>query len=165
MKIDLNKTISFIIIIVGHLFFLLNVSSNYPLAFIAIISMMILWMIWSKITKLFSLDFLLYLILLSGSITSISILMTHGIEQVGTRHGNLIDLHLSPIAIALGILFISSLPYIIFNLKFDIPVKKFNIQLKPTFQKSSNKKIDSQPHYIIDSDEWEIASEQDFQSY
>ena len=60
MKIDLNKTISFIIIIVGHLFFLLNVSSNYPLAFIAIISMMILWMIWSKITKLFSLDFLIY---------------------------------------------------------------------------------------------------------
>jgi len=161
MKIDLNKTVSFIIIIVGHLFFLLNVSSNYPLAFIVIVSTILLWMVWSKITNLFSVNFLLYLILISGIFASISILATHGIERVGTRHGNLIDLHLSSIALALGIIFITSLPYIIFNLKFEIPIKKLNIQVTPTFKKLSNKKNNQASHYIIDSDEWEIASKSD----
>jgi len=161
MKIDLNKTVSFIIIIVGHLFFLLSVSSNYPLAFIVIVSTILLWMVWSKITNLFSVNFLLYLILISGIFASISILATHGIERVGTRHGNLIDLHLSSIALALGIIFITSLPYIIFNLKFEIPIKKLNIQVTPTFKKLSNKKNNQASHYIIDSDEWEIASKSD----
>lgn len=165
MKIDLNKTISFIIIMLGHLLFFLNISSNYPIAFISVVSSIVLWMIWSKITYIFSLDFLLYLILLSGLVSSITIVVVHGVERIGTRHGNLIDFHMTDIAIALGILFISTLPYIIFNMKFDLPIKK--IKLSPAFtlgkQKKDNRTI--QTHYIVDDDDWEIASNSDIQNY
>ena len=165
MKIDLNKTISFIIIMLGHLLFFLNISSNYPIAFISVVSSIVLWMIWSKITYIFSLDFLLYLILLSGLVSSITIVVVHGVERIGTRHGNLIDFHMTDIAIALGILFVSTLPYIIFNMKFDLPIKK--IKLSPAFtlgkQKKDNRTI--QTHYIVDDDDWEIASNSDIQNY
>ena len=167
MKIDLNKTISFIIIIVGHLLFLLNVSHNYPMAFITIISTIFIWMFWAKITKLFSLEFLLYLILLSGVFVSISIMVAHGMERVGTRHGNLVDFHVTEIAIAFAVLFITSLPYIILNLKFDLPIKKLNVRLTPAFQKSNTTQSTKQQEtqYIIDSDEWELASDNDLQSF
>tara|TARA_B100000953_G_scaffold291708_1_gene278149 strand:+ start:141 stop:647 length:507 start_codon:yes stop_codon:yes gene_type:complete len=165
MKIDLNKTISFIIIMLGHLLFFLNISSNYPIAFISVVGSIVLWMIWSKITYIFSLDFLLYLILLSGLVSSITIVVVHGVERIGTRHGNLIDFHMADIAIALGILFISTLPYIIFNMKFDLPIKK--IKLSPAFtlgkQKQDNRTIQTQ--YIVDDDDWEIASNSDIQNY
>ena len=165
MKIDLNKTISFIIIMLGHLLFFLNISSNYPIAFISVVGSIVLWMIWSKITYIFSLDFLLYLILLSGLVSSITIVVVHGVERIGTRHGNLIDFHMTDIAIALGILFVSTLPYIIFNMKFDLPIKK--IKLSPVFtlgkQKQDNRTIQTQ--YIVDDDDWEIASNSDIQKY
>ena len=167
MKIDLNKTISFTIIIAGYLFFLLNVSEHYPMAFIALIGTMFIWMIWAKLTKLFTLDFLLYLIFISGLFSSISILAIHGVEPIGTRHGVLFDFHLTAIAIALGVLFITSLPYIVFRLKISLPIKKLNVQLSPAFNRTTinNQPTKKEPSYIIDSDEWEIASDNDITSY
>ena len=167
MKIDLNKTISFAIIIAGYSLFLFNVPEHYSMAFIALVGTMFVWMIWAKLTNLFTLDFLLYLILISGGFCSISILAIHGVEPIGTRHGVLFDFHLTAIAIALGIIFIASLPYIIFRLKFNLPIKKLNIQLSPAFTKKtiSNQPKTKEPSYIIDSDEWEIASDNDITSY
>ena len=127
MKIDLNKTISFAIIITGYSFFLLNVSEHYPMAFIALVGAMFVWMIWAKLTNLFTLDFLLYLIFISGLFSSISILVMHGIEPVGTRHGVLFDFHLTAIAISLGIMFIEtywSYPKAIFHPHNEFVVMK-----------------------------------------
>ena len=165
MKIDLNKTISFIIIILGQLLFFLNISSNYPLAFISVVGSIVLWMIWSKITYIFSLDFLLYLILLSGLVSSITIVGVHGVERIGTRHGNLIDFHMTDIAIALGILFITALPYIIFNMKIDFPIKKIKLSPSFTVGKPEKHKQTTKTKYIIHDDDWEIASNSDIQNY
>ena len=165
MKIDLNKTISFIIIMSGHLLFFLNISSNYPIAFISVVGSIVLWMIWSKITYIFSLDFLLYLILLSGLVSSITIVAVHGVERIGTRHGNLIDFHMTDIAIALGILFVSTLPYIIFNMKFDFPMKKIKLSPAFTLGKLEKHKQRTKTKYVIHDDDWEIASNSDIQNY
>ena len=62
MKIDLNKTVSTLILLIGHGFFFLNLSDHLAFAFISIISTFLIWIIWNKTTGTFQLNTLLTLI-------------------------------------------------------------------------------------------------------
>ncbi len=164
MKIDLNKTVSTLILIIGHGFFFLNIADHFAFAFISIICMFLIWIIWNKTTGTFQLHKLLTLIALSGLITSIGIFALFGVEPIGTRKGTLIHFHATGIAIALGIFFVTLLPYIIFNLKFNLP-KPFNVTLVSGFKKQTPSKKQSQKDkYIVGDQEWEMASESDINS-
>ena len=157
MKIDLNKTISLVILIAGHILFFININNHPPIAFIAIMGMFLIWIAWSKIADSFIANHLIYLIMLSGFIISITLLFFYGIEPIGTRNGTLIRLHSMYIAFAIAIFLFSLLPYIILNMKIQLPIQKFGVQLKPIFSKTDTKKNETQ--YVVDDKNWEIISE------
>jgi len=159
MKIDLNKTISTIILLMGHILFFLNIANHPSLAFIIMIGMFFAWILWNKVAGSFILNHLIYLIALSGFMVAVSILLFYGIEPIGTRNGTLMRFHAMYIAFSMAAFFFSLLPYIILNMKLQLPMEKLNIKLKPIF----TPKIVSQQHtknqYILDDQNWEIISE------
>ena len=56
MKIDLNKILSLAIIILGHALFFAYIPHNLALAFIFIIGMFLVWILWAKVTDSFILN-------------------------------------------------------------------------------------------------------------
>ena len=162
MKIDLNKVVSSLIILLGHIFFLLYAANDFSIALIIIFATFLSWIIWGKVTNDFILNQLLYLIALSGFLVSLSILFIYGVEPIGTRNGILMRFHSMSIAIAIGIFLITLLPCIIFNMQFNVPQRTF--KLTPIFKNKTPAQATKQDTYIIDDDNWEIASESDILS-
>ena len=101
MKIDLNKILSFAIIAIGLSLFFINIKDQLPIAFIAIIGMFLLWILWNKVAGSFILNHLIYLISCVGLIIAVSILIFYGIEPIGTRNGTLMRFHSNHIAMAM----------------------------------------------------------------
>jgi len=161
MKIDLNKTISLAIIATGFLLFFSYITSNASIAFISIIGMFLVWILWNKVAESFILNHLIYLIFIVGLIVSVSILAFYGIEPIGTRNGTLMRFHSRFIAFAMLIFFVTLLPYIILNMKIQFPIKKLQVGLLPAFTKPKNKSTIKKDQYIVDDENWELASEQD----
>ena len=161
MKIDLNKTISLGIIIAGLFLFFSSIIGSLPIAFISIIGMFLVWILWNKVAGSFILNHLIYLILVFGIIISISILIFYGIEPIGTRNGILMRFHSIYIAFAMLVFFLTLLPYIILNMKIQLPIKQLNVSLTPAFIKKSNSQTSKKDQYIVDDENWELASEQD----
>ena len=161
MKIDLNKTISLAIIATGFLLFFSYITSNASIAFISIIGMFLVWILWNKIAGLFILNHLIYLISVVGFVVAVSILFFYGIEPIGTRNGTLMRFHSIYIAFAMSIFFLTLLPYIILNMKMQLPIKKSNINLMPAFVQKDNTQTSKKDQYIVDDENWELASEQD----
>ena len=164
MKIDLNKIVSALILIVGHGFFFLNIANHIPFASISILVTFLLWMIWNKVADTLNLNSFFALLVTSGFIVSFTIFIVFGIEPIGTRKGTLIHFHSSGIAISLGVFFLTLIPYIIFNLKFKLP-KPFNITFVSGFKtKPSTPKKASEDKYVVGDANWEIASNDDIES-
>ena len=159
MKIDLNKTISTIILIIGHILFFLNIAHYPSLAFIIMIGMFFAWILWNKVAGSFILNHLIYLIALSGFIIAVSILLFYGIEPIGTRNGTLMRFHAMYIAFSMAAFFFSLLPYIILNMKIQLPMKKLNIKLKPILNQKRVSQQHTKNQYILDDKNWEIISE------
>tara|TARA_B100000029_G_scaffold495589_1_gene560720 strand:- start:473 stop:985 length:513 start_codon:yes stop_codon:yes gene_type:complete len=164
MKIDLNKIISALIIIIGHGFFFLNIGYSIPFAIISIISTFLIWMLWTKLVNTFNLNVFFNLIAFSGLIVSITTFAYFGIEPIGTRKGTLVHFHSGGIAVALSIFFVTLLPYIIFNLKFNLPTP-LNITVKSGFKnKPKQTKKTEKDQYIVGDRDWELASDDDIVS-
>ena len=161
MKIDLNKTISLTIVALGFLLFFSNITKNTSIACIAIIGMFLFWILWNKVAGSFILNHLIYLIAVVGFMSSISILIFYGIEPIGTRNGTLMRFHSDSIALAMLIFFVTFLPYVILNMKIQLPINKLKVSLKPAFIKKNNKLDKIQDQYIVNDDNWEQVSEQD----
>ena len=162
MKIDLNKILSFAIIAIGLSLFFINIKDQLPIAFIAIIGMFLLWILWNKVAGSFILSHLIYLISCVGLIIAVSILIFYGIEPIGTRNGTLMRFHSNHIAMAMGIFFITLLPYIILNMKIQLPVEKLKVSLKPAFIKSKTQKDTTKTNqYVVNDQNWEIVSEEE----
>jgi len=161
MKIDLNKTISFTIIGLGFLLFFSNITNNLSISCISIIGMFLFWILWNKVAGSFILNHLIYLISMVGLVVSISILVFYGIEPIGTRNGTLIRFHSDSIALAMLTFFITLLPYVILNMKIQLPINKLQVSLKPAFIKKNNKLDKTQDQYIINDENWELVSEKD----
>ena len=165
MKIDLNKTVSMLIILVGHAFFFWKLEHSPSIAFIIIILMFLTWMIWNNTTHSFQAYHLLSLITFSGVLVSVGILWIYGIDQSADRYGTLYRLHPPGVATALGIFFITLLPYVIFNTKFELPLKKLKVKLTPIFVKpQQTHDTPAQEQHIVRDNNWELASEDDLAS-
>ncbi len=164
MKIDLNKIVSSIILISGFGVFFLNIANHYAFASMSILATILIWIIWNKSLNTLNLNAFFTLILISGIIISATLLITFGIEPVGTRKGTLIHFHSDGIAIALGVLFFTLIPYIVFNLKFKLP-KPFNITFVSSKKSQSySSKKSPQDKYVVGDANWEIASDDDVKS-
>ena len=109
----------------------------------------------------FILNHLIYLILIVGLVVSISILIFYGIEPIGTRNGTLMRFHSDSIALAMLIFFVTFLPYVILNMKIQLPINKLKVNLKPAFIKKKNKQKLTQDQYIVNDENWELVSEKD----
>ena len=165
MKIDLNKLISGIILLTGHILFVITASSYFSVSVIILVSMFLLWMIWCKATDTFDLNTLLFQIGFSGTVVSILIIALFGIEPVGTRTGILVRFHSIAIAIAMGSFLLSVLPYIVLKVKFKLPLNKLNINVKPWLSTNKSKIQKSEEvQYIVGDGNWELASEADILS-
>jgi len=165
MKIDLNKLMSRIILLTGHILFVITASSYFSVSIIILVSMFLLWMIWCKATDTFELNNLLFQIGFSGTIVAILILALFGIEPIGTRTGILVRFDSMGIAIAMGSFLLAILPYIILKVKFNLPLNKLNISVKPWLSK--NKKTiqnSDEVQYIVGDGNWELASDADILS-
>ena len=161
MKIDLNKTVSTLILIIGYGFFFLHIIDNIAFSAISITVTFLIWMIWNRINNTFALNNFLTLIAFSGVIIAIAIFAIFGVEPIGTRKGTLINFHSTGIAIALGVFFITLLPYIIFNLKFKLS-KPLNVTFVSGVHNQSKKiKKPEKDQYIVGDQDWEIASDND----
>ena len=161
MKIDINKIVGALILIIGHGFFFLNISHHVPFAALSIFTAFLFWMLWNKITNTLDLNLLFNLFAISGLIIALSVLSIFGIEPVGTRRGTLINFHITSILIAVGIFFITLLPYIIFNLKFNLP-KPFNIKFVSGFKSPpTSKQTSAAPKYMVGDSNWEVATDDD----
>ena len=162
MKIDLNKLISGIILLTGHILFVITATNYFSVSIIILVSMFLLWMIWCKTTSTFDLNTLLFQIGFSGTIAAILILALFGIEPVGTRTGILVRFDSMGIAIAMASFLLAILPYIIFKVKFNLPL---NINVKPWLSKNKQKTHKSdEVQYIVGDRNWELASEADIVS-
>ena len=162
MKIDLNKLISGIILLTGHILFVITATNYFSVSIIILVSMFLLWMIWCKTTSTFDLNTLLFQIGFSGTIAAILILALFGIEPVGTRTGILVRFDSMGIAIAMASFLLAILPYIIFKVKFNLPL---NINVKPWLSKNKQKTQKSdEVQYIVGDGNWELASEADIVS-
>lgn len=161
MKIDLNKILSLAIIILGHALFFAYISHNLALAFIFIIGMFLVWILWAKVTDSFIVNNLIYLIAISGFVISITILTFYGIEPIGTRKGVLMRFHSHHIVFAMALFFFTLLPYIILNMKIKLPIQKSKISIGNSFLKNKKQKKQIRDQYIVDDDNWEITSEGD----
>jgi len=162
MKIDLNKLISGIILLTGHILFVITATNYFSVSIIILVSMFLLWMIWCKTTSTFDLNTLLFQIGFSGTIAAILILALFGIEPVGTRTGILVRFDSMGIAIAMASFLLAILPYIIFKVKFNLPL---NINVKPWLSKNKQKTQKSdEVQYIVGDGNWELASEADILS-
>jgi hypothetical protein len=164
MKIDLNKIVSALILIVGYCFFFLNIANNIAFATIAILGTFLLWMTWNKIADTLDLNAFFTMLAGSGIIVAISILAIYGIEPIGTRKGTSIYFHSYGIAISLGILFVTLIPYLVFNIKFKLP-KPFNVTFVSGFKnKNQSSSKNTKDKYVVGDGDWEIASDQDIKS-
>lgn len=164
MKIDLNKIVSGIILISGFGIFFLNIASHYAFASMAILATILIWIIWHKAIDTLSLSAFFTLLLISGLIISTTILLIFGIEPIGTRKGTLIHFHVNGIAIALGVLFFTLIPYVVFNLKFTLP-KSFNFTVVSNAKsKSSDVPKSPKDKYVVGDANWELASDEDINS-
>jgi len=162
MKIDLNKLISGIILLTGHILFVITATNYFSVSIIILVSMFLLWMIWCKTTSTFDLNTLLFQIGFSGTIAAILILALFGIEPVGTRTGILVRFDSMGIAIAMASFLLAILPYIIFKVKFNLPL---NINVKPWLSKNKQKiQKSDEVQYIVGDGNWELASEADIVS-
>jgi hypothetical protein len=164
MKIDLNKIVNAFIITFGYSFFFLNISDHIAFASISILITFLVWIIWNKLNETLVLNTFLSLLAVSGIIIFFTILMVFGIEPIGTRKGTLIHFHSTGIAVALGVLFFTLIPYIVFNLKFKLP-KPFNITFVSSIKsKEKNTTKVEQDKYVVGDTNWEIASDEEIGS-
>jgi hypothetical protein len=161
MKIDLNKTISFTIIALGFLLFFSNITNNSSVACISIIGMFLFWILWNKVAGSFILNYLIYLISIVGLVVSISILVFYGIEPIGTRNGTLMRFHSDAIALSMLTFFVTLLPYLILNMKIQLPINKLTLSLKPAILKQRKTQKPARDQYIVNDENWELVSEQD----
>ena len=161
MKIDLNKTISFTIIALGFLLFFSNITNNSSVACISIIGMFLFWILWNKVAGSFILNHLIYLISIVGLVVSISILVFYGIEPIGTRNGTLIRFYSNAIALSMLTFFVTLLPYVILNMKIQLPINNLTLSLKPAFLKKRKTQHLGRDQYIVNDENWELVSEQD----
>ena len=150
------KNIVGILILIGGFFasisFVVNSNTNFALISMAIA--LIIWMGFTIIFDTFDVKIFAWIISITGFLISISILFLYGIEQVPYPIGAIV-FHSEGFASSLAVAIMSVFP-LLFIRQFS---NKNNSEIQ-TSTKSKQQTDDSE----LFSDEWDIATEDDFKS-
>ena len=154
MNMDLKKIASGLILIIGLFAFIVSISNNnLNFALIYLSTTLIFWVLYGLLLDAFDVRIFAGIISASGFLIAISILFMFGIGEVPFPVGAII-FHSGGIAIALSIGLFSLFPILILY-----QMGTTSIQVKP---KARQDIIEKEPEPVIISEEWEIASDNDF---
>ena len=156
MNIDLKKIASGLILVIGMFAFILSISKNdLNFALIYLTATLILWVLYGLLLDAFDVRIFAGIISASGFLVAISILFIFGIEEVPYPVGAIV-FHSGGLAGALGIGFFALFPILILH---QAGAEKLP-QITRTEPVTSRE--DMEPE--IESNEWEMASDDDLQS-
>jgi len=137
------------------LFFSSLVDNNLNLALVSLTSALILWVIYGLLLDIFDVRIFAWVISLSGFLLALSVFFVFGVEEMPHPIGAIV-FHAGGIAGSLGIGFFSLFPLLIIH-QLDYE----NIFSKPGILINEN---DSPSSSDLESDDWELATEEERQS-
>ena len=156
MAFDLKKISSGFILIIGLILFLSSlVDNNLNLALVSLTSALILWVIYGLLLDIFDIRIFAWVISFSGFLLALSVLFVFGVEEMSHPIGAII-FHSGGIAGSLGIGLFSLFPLLIIH-----QLNSQYISTKPGVFINENSPPIS-PN--LESDDWELATEEDLQS-
>ena len=164
MNIPINFIIHLLIMtatfITGIVLFCIHsLNRDFVLAMIFISSAILFINVYGTFVKILTAKILGYIISTAILFVAIAVFGVYGFEQTAVGFQTLYNVHLEGIAIGLGLILFSSLMFVFSTNKKESPIimpktVKLNFNAVPTKQKE----------IIIDSNEWEEASVDDFKS-
>ena len=145
-----------LILVIGLiLFFSSLVDNNLNFALVSLTSALILWVIYGFLLNVFDVRIFSWVISLSGFLLALSVFFVFGVEEMPHPIGAIV-FHTGGIAGSLGIGFFSLFPLLIIH-----QLNSKNISTKPGMfiNEDSSTAISN-----LESDDWELATEQELES-
>jgi len=145
-----------LILIIGLiLFFSSLVDNNLNLALVSLTSAIIIWVIYGLLLDVFDVRIFAWVISLSGFLLALSVFFVFGVEEMPHPIGAIV-FHTGGIAGSLGIGFFSLFPLLIIH-----QLNSQNISTKPGVLMNEDG-FPAIPN--LESDDWELATEEERQS-
>ena len=156
MNLDLKKMAGGLILLAGlFLFFSYLIDNNLNFALVSLTSALILWVIYGLLLDVFDVQIFAWVISLSGFLLALSVFFVFGVEEMPHPIGAIV-FHTGGIAGSLGIGFFSLFPLLIIH-----QLNSQNISTKPgILMNAEGSPITSN----LESDDWELATEEERQS-
>ena len=153
---DFKKIAGGLFLVIGVFAFIISISNNnLNFALIYLTSTLILWVLYSLILDIFDVRFFAWIISVSGFLVAISVFFMFGIEEVPYPVGAIV-FHSGGLAGALGIGFFALFPILILHQTGAEKLPQIT-RTEPILPRE-----DIEPE--IESNEWEVASDDDLQS-
>ena len=156
MNLDLKKMAGGLILFIGlFLFFSSLVDNNINLALVSLTSALIFWVIYNLLLDVFDVRLFAWVISLVGFVLALSVFFVFGIEELPHPIGAIV-FHTSGIAGSLGLGLFSLFPLLIIH-----QLNSQNISIKPDVLVNEDSPAALQN---LESDDWELASEEELTS-
>ena len=156
MTLNLKKIAGVFILVIGLiLFFSSLIDNNLNLALVSLTSALILWVLYGLLFDVFDIQIFAWVISLSGFLLALSVFFVFGVEEMSHPIGAII-FHAGGIAGSLGIGFFSLFPLLIIH-----QLNSQNISTKPRVLMNEDG-FPAIPN--LESDDWELATEEERQS-
>ena len=153
---DFKKIAGSLILVIGVFAFIVSISNNnLNFALIYLTAALILWVLYGLLLDAFDVRIFAWIISVSGFLVAISVFFMFGIEEVPYPVGAIV-FHSGGLAGALGIGFFALFPILILHQTGAEKLPK-RTRTEPVILK---KDIETE----IESNEWEMASDDDLQS-
>ena len=152
----MKKIVGGLILIIGLiLFFSSLVDNNLNFALVSLTSALILWVIYGLLLDIFDVRIFAWVISLSGFLLALSVFFVFGVEEMPHPIGAIV-FHTGGIACSLGIGLFSLFPLLIIH-----QLNSHKISTKPGvfINKDSSTTMPN-----LESDDWELATEEELES-
>jgi hypothetical protein len=156
MNLYLKNIVSGLILIIGLILFLSSlINKNINMALVSLTSALLIWVLFGLFLDTFDVQIFSLVISSSGFVLAITVFFIFGVEEVAHPIGAII-FHSGGIAGSLGIGLFSLFPILIMH-----QLNSQNSSAKPNLVNN----IDNPNHESeVESDDWEIATEEELQS-
>ena len=157
MDLNIKKLVSGLILILGLILFLSSlINNNINLSLVVLSLSLILWLIFGLMFDAFDITIFAWILSSAGFLLSIAVFFIFGVEKVAHPVGAIV-FHLGGIAGSLGIGLFSLFPILIL---YQLNYKGLPITNNNEPSKTINTNFESE----IESDDWEVVSEEDLES-
>ena len=152
----MKKIAGGLILVIGLiLFFSSLLNNNINLALVSLTCALIFWVLFGLLLDIFDVQIFSWVISFAGFLLALSVFFLYGVEEVAHPIGAIV-FHSGGIAGSLGIGLFSLFPLLIIH-----QLNSQNTTLKPSLV---NNIEEFPPEPKLESDDWEIATEEELQS-